>query len=79
MESNVLFGLMLALCTTVVVLQPKRSHGWRKIAESVPFLVPLFIGGSRGCFPGTRGVVLVLLILYTLGALSMMVVKWRRR
>ena len=70
---------MRALCTTAILLQPKRSHGWRKIAESVPFLVPLFFGGIAWAFPGTRGVVLVLLTLYTVAALSMMVVKWRRR
>ena len=79
MESNVTFGLLLVLYAIAVVLEHKRSQRRRKIVEWVPFLVPPLLGGIGWMFPGARRVVLVLVILYALWALSMMIVKWRKR
>ena len=76
----VFFGTYLVLCATAVVVERKRGHGWRKIAESwVPFLLPSFLGGLAWVFPGSSGVVKVALLVLLAYALLMMFIKLRRR
>jgi hypothetical protein len=82
MEPSLSFGLCLVLgvfYSTVAVIERKGSHGRRKVAESVPFFPPWFLGFVAWVFPGASRVILVLSILFLVWALSMMVAKWLRR